>query len=101
MRLLTVSFLFVCSCVFADEWKGAEYAKHSSIQKSHADLLIERLPLTGNEKILDVGCGSGEITEKLASLVLKGEVVGLDPSKSMLQAARNNRISANLSFVEG
>ena len=42
-------------------------------------------------KVLDMGCGTGEITRFLAELVGKdGEVVGVDPDKERIRVAKEN-----------
>ena len=53
--------------------------------------------------ILDLGCGTGELTAYLAWLVgPQGKVVGVHPDKERLQLARlSHRNLKNLSFVEG
>lgn len=55
------------------------------------------------DAILDLGCGTGELTAYLAGLVgPQGKVVGVDPDKERLQLARMSHGSVkNLSFVEG
>jgi trans-aconitate 2-methyltransferase len=46
------------------------------------------LSLTGDERVLDAGCGSGRVTELLAERLPRGRVVALDASASMIEAAR-------------
>lgn len=55
-------------------------------------------PFTGNEAVLDVGCGTGALAFALAPNV--AEVVGLDVDSEYLEAARAGA-PANVSFVEG
>jgi trans-aconitate 2-methyltransferase len=50
--------------------------------------LIAELRLQGNENILDLGCGDGVLTAKLAQLVQGGRVVGIDSSRNMIAAAQ-------------
>jgi len=50
--------------------------------------VLERLPLRGDETVLDAGCGSGRVTEALAARLEHGRVIGVDASASMIQAAR-------------
>jgi trans-aconitate 2-methyltransferase len=50
--------------------------------------VLERLPLAGDEVVLDAGCGSGRVTEALVERLPRGRVVALDASASMLAEAR-------------
>jgi len=51
------------------------------------------------KNILDIGCGSGELTNKLADTAEK--VVGLDFSEKWIEHCNNNYKRDNLSFVQG
>lgn len=55
-------------------------------------------PLTGDERVLDVGCGTGAFAYAIAPLVR--EVVGVDRSTEYLAAARKDAPDG-CSFVEG
>ena len=61
---------------------------------------VQRLlaPLAGDERVLDVGCGTGALALALAPHVR--EVVGVDSSPDLLAAARE-RAPANCTFLEG
>ena len=50
--------------------------------------VLGRLPLAGDERVLDAGCGSGRVTEMLAGRLSEGRVVALDGSSAMVAAAR-------------
>jgi trans-aconitate 2-methyltransferase len=71
-------------------WNAAEYAKHSSNQYEWAKELIPKLELTGKEALLDIGCGSGKITQLLSTYLPKGQVVGVDSSEEMITDARKS-----------
>ncbi len=108
MQRYLVLFLcsfFIFSETFADQWNGTDYAQNSSVQLSHAERLLLNLSLSGNETILDVGCGDGKITALLAKRVPQGIVIGIDPSTSMLIKAedirKQNSDLSNLTFFEG
>lgn len=63
--------------------------------------LLERLTLKKGLKVLDVGCGTGNLTAHIASLVGQdGSVIGIDPSQERVAIA-NERKDANLVFSEG
>jgi trans-aconitate 2-methyltransferase len=51
-------------------------------------VVLDRLPLAGDETVLDAGCGSGRVTEQLAERLPRGHVVALDGSVSMVDEAR-------------
>lgn len=70
-------------------WNPDDYSKSSSAQYQWAMALISRLPLRGDERILDIGCGDGRVTAHLAGLVPQGRVVGLDSSPHMVDYARS------------
>ena len=52
------------------------------------ETVLERLPLDGAERVLDAGCGSGRVTERLVERLPDGRVVALDGSPAMVDAAR-------------
>ena len=68
-------------------WNADDYAKHSSSQYAWARQLIPKLKLSGNETLLDIGCGNGKITTALAKCLPKGCVVGIDSSQEMINLA--------------
>jgi trans-aconitate 2-methyltransferase len=82
-------------------WNPRDYAANSAAQLAWARELIARLKLTGNERILDVGCGDGKITAEIAHALPHGEIVGTDSSPEMIRFARATFPKAthpNLSF---
>lgn len=81
------------------EFEGREYEKASSHQKAWGTRLIDELELRGDESILDLGCGDGQLTARLAARVPRGRVLGIDASAGMLQAARRHE-GGNLQFLQ-
>jgi trans-aconitate 2-methyltransferase len=74
------------------EWSGEDYADISALQRTMADEAVGSLQLAGTERLLDVGCGDGYVTRRLAAMVPDGYVVGIDPSRGMLaEALRHDR----------
>ena len=64
--------------------------------------VLERLPLAGNETVLDAGCGSGRVTERLLDRLPQGRVIAADAAPSMLAEARKRlaRFGERVAFVE-
>jgi trans-aconitate methyltransferase len=70
------------------EWDAARYQdRHSFVWRYGADLLELLNPQPG-ERILDIGCGTGQLTAEIARS--GAQVVGLDNSPDMLADARKN-----------
>lgn len=67
-----------------------------TVENSAAHLVPHLEP---GQRLLDVGCGPGNLTAELAGLVAPGEVIGVDVSADVIEAAeRDQRGTAGLSF---
>lgn len=73
--------------VMAHEFDGRKYEKASTHQKEWGTKLIAELALQGHEHVLDLGCGDGSLTAQIAEILPEGEVVGIDASRGMIDAA--------------
>ena len=69
-------------------WDAAAYHRVSAPQLEWAGKVLERLPLRGDETVLDAGCGSGRVTQLLLDRLPDGHVVAVDSSESMVEHAR-------------
>ena len=68
------------------------------------DLLLRRLPQTADPVVVDLACGTGDLTLALAQRYPGGQVTGYDISVEMLQRARRRARRAalrNVYFAEG
>jgi trans-aconitate 2-methyltransferase len=74
--------------VTARDWDAATYDLISDAQFGWALEQLERLPLEGDEVVLDAGCGSGRVTAVLADRLPRGRVYAVDVSGSMVEHAR-------------
>jgi trans-aconitate 2-methyltransferase len=70
------------------EWNATLYHQISAPQVSWGKKVLERVRLRGRERVLDAGCGTGRLTRDLLEALPEGQVVALDVSQNMLQAAR-------------
>lgn len=106
MFLLAIGFLS-CSLQALDQFptahEAAFYDHHSKQQWDAAFETLSRHEFRGDEKILDIGSGSGKMTANIAGRVLKGSVVGLDSSIGMTEYAKATYLPyyTNLSFIQG
>jgi trans-aconitate 2-methyltransferase len=69
-------------------WDGGAYDRVSEPMERMGLGVLGRLPLRGDETVLDAGCGSGRITEALVERLPRGRVIAVDGSASMIEAAR-------------
>lgn len=66
------------------DWDAGTYDRISDPQFAWAQEQLARLPLAGDERVLDAGCGSGRVTELLVVLVPAGRVYAVDQAPSMV-----------------
>lgn len=70
------------------EWDARAYDRVADPQEEWGREVLARLDLTGEETVLDAGCGSGRVTRLLCERLPRGKVVGVDGSRAMIEAAR-------------
>jgi trans-aconitate 2-methyltransferase len=70
------------------DWDAASYDRVSDPQVEMARAVLERLPLRGDETVLDAGCGTGRVTELLLDRLPEGYVIAVDSAPSMVEHAR-------------
>jgi trans-aconitate 2-methyltransferase len=72
------------------EWHASDYARQSTLQHAMAQEQLALLALEGTERVLDVGCGDGKITAEIAARLPRGSVLGVDPSRDMIEFASSH-----------
>ncbi len=88
----------------AFNWNGNTYSAANGIQRSVGARLIESAGIYPDMKILDAGCGSGELTLILAEMAPDGHVTAVDLSASMTEKAEKAASDAgvnNCTFLVG
>jgi trans-aconitate 2-methyltransferase len=70
------------------EWDAQTYDRVSDPQYEWGLEVLERLELSGNEYVMDAGCGSGRVTAHLLERLPNGRVLCVDASESMIAKAR-------------
>ncbi len=70
------------------KWNATLYQDKHAFVWQYGESLIELLNPQPGERILDLGCGTGQLTAKIAQL--GAEVVGVDASEAMIDRAKAN-----------
>jgi trans-aconitate methyltransferase len=73
------------------------YEKDSQVQRSASEQLFDILKIKVTDDVLDLGCGAGNLTKKLAEQT-KGKVVGVDASEGMIKEAKKNYGGLGIEF---
>jgi ubiquinone/menaquinone biosynthesis C-methylase UbiE len=71
-----------------NQW--AQAGRGDEMESHHSDITeqtIALMDLQPNDRVLDLGCGTGWASRRLARLVPQGEVVGVDVADEMLRRA--------------
>jgi SAM-dependent methyltransferase len=79
-------------------WDAKDYGQNGAFVHGMAGGVVEWLDAKANESILDLGCGDGQLTQRLASAGAR--VIGVDASPEMLAAARSRGIDAREGSAE-
>lgn len=76
------------------DWDATLYREHTGFVSELGAPVVELLDPRSGERILDVGCGDGALTEKLVMLGCK--VVAIDASEDMVNATRKRGVDARV-----
>lgn len=84
------------------DWNAPVYDRIADPMARWGNSVLGRLPLTGDERVLDAGCGSGRVTERLLERLPRGSVVALDAAPGMLREARRRlaRFDDRVTYVQ-
>lgn len=79
-------------------WDPQAYAQNGSFVHELASGVVNWLAANHGEAILDLGCGDGQLTQRILST--GADVVGVDASSEMVEAARQRGIRAEIANAE-
>jgi trans-aconitate 2-methyltransferase len=75
--------------VVGTPWDARTYDQSSQPQQAWASEVLARLEgIAHDATVMDVGCGTGRVTEALLALVPRGRVLAMDASAEMVALAR-------------
>lgn len=86
-----------------DPWKvGGAYESYvGRWSRLVAREFVDWLQVASGRRWLDVGCGTGALTEIVLQRAAPASVLGIDPSDGFLEIARRNNADARASFESG
>lgn len=95
----------------AEAWNGHEgvhWADHADsfdlLNSGFNDALLEAAAIGAHDRVLDIGCGTGQITRLAAGRAVSGQATGIDISTPMVERARAATAEegiANADFEQG
>ncbi|WPN58750.1 class I SAM-dependent methyltransferase [Pseudomonas sp. P9_31] len=80
------------------QWDASQYENNAHFVAHLADGAVELLALKAGDRVLDIGCGDGYLSEQLARQ--GAEVVGFDYSPELVEAARSRGLDVRLGNAE-
>jgi len=69
------------------DWDPELYNRFRRYRAEPFEAILGRLHLGAAERVIDLGCGTGELTAKLADIFPDNTVTGIDNSAEMLERA--------------
>jgi trans-aconitate 2-methyltransferase len=103
MNFKTILFsgLLITSVIFGQGVQDVNgYYANSGLQTSSARTVIQTISWNGNERVLDIGCGDGKVTNWIAENFTENMVIGIDISETMIQFASSHYLAQNLNFFQ-
>jgi trans-aconitate 2-methyltransferase len=82
-------------------WDPAQYLRFATYRERPFDELVARIPHPAPSRVVDLGCGPGTATVRLAQRWPAAEVVGVDSSSAMVGRAAPLGIPGRLRFETG
>jgi len=81
-------------------WDPKQYHKFQAERSAPFFDLLALVEVRPDLKVVDLGCGTGELTRQLADALPNSDVTGIDSSSAMLEKA-GSLASSNLHFKQG
>jgi ubiquinone/menaquinone biosynthesis C-methylase UbiE len=95
----------------AEAWNGYEgehwaghYDRYDAVNSGFNDALLDAAAIGARDRVLDIGCGNGQVTRLAAQRARLGGATGVDLSGPMLARARTlaeEQDVANVTFEQG
>jgi ubiquinone/menaquinone biosynthesis C-methylase UbiE len=79
-------------------WDAQAYSRNGAFVHQLAGGVLELLAARAGERILDLGCGDGQLTQRIVAT--GASVTGVDASASMVRAARSSGLTVDQASAE-
>ena len=81
-------------------WSAAQYVKFEEERTRPVRDLVSRIPNPDARRAADIGCGPGNSTEVLRERYPTAEIIGVDSSSDMIEAARKRLPDVNFEIAD-
>ena len=81
-----------------DYWSADKYSSAAGFVPQLTTTVVSYLDVQPNDRILDIGCGDGQLTARIAQAASSGQVLGLDASQSFISTAQHKHTTSNCTF---
>ncbi|KAK3069872.1 hypothetical protein LTR53_011459 [Teratosphaeriaceae sp. CCFEE 6253] len=81
-----------------DHWSAEKYSAAAGFVPKLTTTVLGLLDVQHSDRILDIGCGDGQLTVQIAAAASSGQVLGLDASQSFISTAQEKHSGKNLTF---
>src|SRR5882724_6615013 len=92
------SAIWLNKMIASQTWDPERYARNARFVSELSASVVELLAPSPGERILDLGCGDGVLTAKLAAMGC--DVIGVDASEAQAQATRKLGVQARVVDAE-
>lgn len=75
--------------------RAHRYDQAAGLQRETGEELLELMPVSAHSRVVDLGCGSGYFTPRLASKFSAAHLLGVDIATGMLERAREADVQAD------
>jgi trans-aconitate methyltransferase len=79
-------------------WDATLYAANTAHHRRYDRDVLRGVRLRRTDWVLDLGCGVGDFTARLAGLVPAGQILGVDADQDMVATARQRNGAAHVRF---
>ena len=82
-------------------WDPRQYERYNDERHRPFYELVARVPVESPSYVVDLGCGPGPLTRSLLQRWPDAEILGVDSSPDMIDAAQEHAVAGKLNFVVG